>query len=77
MPRVSRRTFARALRLVDFGCGAGSLTCGFASLIGPGEALGLDLSEAAIGRARALAEQVGLVDARFAVANLHDVQLPP
>jgi precorrin-6B methylase 2 len=37
------------MRLVDFGCGAGSLTCGFARLIALSDVLGLDMPEAAIG----------------------------
>jgi SAM-dependent methyltransferase len=64
------------MRLVDFGCGAGSLTCGFASLIAPGEVLGVDISEEAIERARALAEQAGLTNIRFSVANVNELDLP-
>jgi SAM-dependent methyltransferase len=63
--------------VVDFGCGAGSLTCGFARLIAPGKVLGLDTSEDAIGRARALAEQAGLDNARFLVADINQIELPP
>jgi SAM-dependent methyltransferase len=57
----------KGMRLVDFGCGAGSLTCGFARLVAPD----------AIGRARDLAEQAGLSNARFAVANVNELELPP
>jgi SAM-dependent methyltransferase len=64
------------MRLVDFGCGAGSLICGFARLISPGDALGFDISEDAIGRARALAEQTGLTNVRFSVANIAELELP-
>jgi hypothetical protein len=49
------------MRLVDFGCGAGSLTCGFARLVAPGEVLGVDGSEDAISKARALADQSRLL----------------
>jgi SAM-dependent methyltransferase len=65
------------MRLVDFGCGAGSLTCGFASLLAPGDVLGIDSSEDAIVHARALAEQAGLANARFAVADINELNLPP
>ena len=65
------------MSLVDFGCGAGSLTCGFASLVAPGEVLGVDMSEDAIGRARALAEQAGLANVRFSVADISELDLPP
>jgi len=63
------------MRLVDFGCGAGSLTCGFARLIAPGEVLGFDMSEAAIARARGLAEQAGLTNVRFSVADVSQLDL--
>jgi SAM-dependent methyltransferase len=65
------------MSLVDFGCGAGSLTCSFASLVAPGDVLGVDISEDAIGRARALAEQAGLANVRFAAADISELDLPP
>ena len=65
------------MRLVDFGCGAGSLTCGFASLIAPGDVLGFDISEDAIGRARALAEGAGLANVRFSTADISKLNLAP
>jgi SAM-dependent methyltransferase len=65
------------MRLVDFGCGAGSLTCGFANLLAPGDVLGFDISDDAIGRARTLAEQAGLVNVRFSVADISELNLPP
>jgi ubiquinone/menaquinone biosynthesis C-methylase UbiE len=64
------------MRLVDLGCGAGSLTCGFAALVAPAEVVGFDASEEAIGRARALAEDAGLGNLQFAVANIYDLELP-
>jgi ubiquinone/menaquinone biosynthesis C-methylase UbiE len=64
------------MRLVDFGCGAGSLTCRFASVVAPGDVLGFDLSEDAIARARRLAEQSGVSNVRFSVANITEVELP-
>jgi ubiquinone/menaquinone biosynthesis C-methylase UbiE len=64
------------MRLVDFGCGAGSLTCGFAALVAPAEVVGFDTSEEAIGRARALAQDDGLSNVQFDVANIYDLELP-
>jgi SAM-dependent methyltransferase len=63
--------------MVDFGCGAGSLTCGFARLVAPGEVAGFDMSEDAIGGARAFAEQAGLANVRFSVADISELDLPP
>jgi ubiquinone/menaquinone biosynthesis C-methylase UbiE len=84
----SRRTITRdaglvvphlhpGTRLVDFGCGPGSLTCGFAELVAPADVLGFDASEDAIRRARALAEQSGLRNVQFSVANIYDLDLLP
>jgi 2-polyprenyl-3-methyl-5-hydroxy-6-metoxy-1,4-benzoquinol methylase len=64
------------MRVVDFGCGAGSLTCGFAELVAPGEVLGFDMSEDAIVRAKALAEQSALRNVQFSVGNVNDLDLP-
>jgi SAM-dependent methyltransferase len=66
----------RGMHLVDLGCGAGSLTCDFARLIAPGEVLGVDASRDAIDRARALAEQSGLSNVRFEVADINELKLP-
>jgi len=57
LPRLSPPHLRSGMRLVDFGCGAGSLSCGFARLIAPGGILGIDMSDDAIGRARALVDQ--------------------
>jgi SAM-dependent methyltransferase len=46
-------------------------------MIAPGEVLGFDISEDAIGRARTLAEQAGLANVRFSVANVNELELPP
>src|SRR5438132_6714544 len=48
------------MRVVDFGCGAGSLSLGFAAIVAPGQVVGFDISEAAIERARADADSLGL-----------------
>lgn len=52
------------MRLLDCGCGPGSITCGLAQAIAPGDAIGLDLSPSQVARARALAAALG-------VTNLH------
>src|SRR5215470_17647914 len=64
------------MRLIDFGCGAGSLTCGFARLVAPADVLGFDVSEEALDRARLLAEQSGLSNVRFSVSNINELDLP-
>jgi ubiquinone/menaquinone biosynthesis C-methylase UbiE len=64
------------MRLVDFGCGQGSLSLDFAHLIAPGEVVGLDLAEASIAQAQADAQRLGITNAVFRVADIHDVELP-
>ena len=58
------------MRLVDFGCGDGSLTNGFArrrTVLG--QVTGIDSLEDAIGRARELAQQAGLINVQFMSAT--------
>ena len=55
------------LRLLDVGCGPGSITAGLALAVAPGETVGVDVAPAVIEEARALhVEQPQL---RFAVAD--------
>ena len=63
------------LRVLDVGCGPGSITCDFADLVSPGEVLGLDRSEDIVAQARALAEERGVTNASFAVGNVYDLDL--
>lgn len=62
-PAMSRRTADRnarfllphlqpGMRLLDIGCGGGSITIGLAAAVAPGEVAGVDVSEPAIAAAR-------------------------
>src|SRR5438105_1376606 len=62
-------------RVLDVGCGPGSITCDFAVLAAPGEVLGLDRSEDVLAQARALAEDRGLDNVSFTVGNVYDLDL--
>ena len=64
------------MRVVDLGCGAGSLTLGIAAAVAPGEVLGYDLQKPIIDRARALAQQAGLDNAHFEVGDIDALELP-
>ncbi len=64
------------MRLVDFGCGVGSLSLGFAALLAPGPVVGFDMSEAAIEHARADADRLGLTNVDFQLADINSVDLP-
>jgi SAM-dependent methyltransferase len=58
-------------RVLDIGCGFGDTTQRIAELVGPeGEALGVDAAARFIETARAEAEEAGVANARFAVADV-------
>ena len=63
------------MRVLDVGCGFGDTTQQLAALVGAtGEAVGVDVAPKFIAAARAEAEQAGVTNARFQVA---DVQTTP
>ncbi|HET6448718.1 MAG TPA: class I SAM-dependent methyltransferase [Conexibacter sp.] len=58
-------------RVLDVGCGFGDTTQRIAGIVGPdGEAFGVDAAANFIERARQEAEQAGVANARFAVADV-------
>ena len=64
------------MRVLDLGCGAGSLSLGIAAAVSPGEVLGIDLQASVIERARAAAEEAGLRNVHFEVGNIDGLELP-
>jgi SAM-dependent methyltransferase len=80
-PAHSRRTAERnaafflphlepGMRLLDAGCGPGSITIGLARAVAPGEAVGIDASAQAIDAARERAAREGVANVRFDVADV-------
>jgi ubiquinone/menaquinone biosynthesis C-methylase UbiE len=59
------------MRLLDAGCGPGSITIGLAETIAPGEAVGIDASAESIEAAGALAAERGVTNVRFGVADVY------
>jgi len=59
------------MRLLDAGCGPGSITVGLAEAVAPGEVVGVDRSDAAVDAARALATQRGCANVRFEVGSVY------
>ena len=57
------------LRVLDFGCGPGTISVGLASAVSPGEFHGIDVEESQIGLARAAAEAGGHDNATFHVGD--------
>jgi len=59
------------MRLLDVGCGPGSITLGLARAIAPGEAVGLDVVPEVLELARGLARQQGVENVRFEEGSLY------
>ena len=58
------------LRVLDFGCGPGTITVGLARTVEPGEVHGIDMEESQIGMARSAAEAGGHSNANFHVGDI-------
>jgi SAM-dependent methyltransferase len=61
------------MRLLDCGCGPGSVTLGLAEAVAPGEVVGIDVERRQIEAARALAADRFVSNVRFQVANTYDL----
>ena len=64
------------MRLLDAGCGPGTITLGLAAAVAPGEVVGLELSPAMVERARVLASERGVPNVRFEVGDLLALPFP-
>jgi len=63
------------MRLLDVGCGPGTITIGLAAAVAPGEVLGIDLEPAVVEQARALAKDQGITNVRFEVWPAEELPL--
>lgn len=61
------------MRLLDCGCGVGSITLDLAELVTPGKTVGLDLDESQLALAREAAASRGLSNARFEVGSVYEL----
>lgn len=64
------------MRLLDFGCGPGSITVGLAPIVAPAEVVGVDIEPAQIETARAHAAAQGVHNVRFEVGSVYDLPFP-
>lgn len=64
------------MRLLDIGCGPGSITRGLAERLAPGEVVGLDLSSATLGEARRDAAARGLTNLRYEEGSVYELPFP-
>jgi SAM-dependent methyltransferase len=84
---LTRRTAARegafflphlrtGMRLLDCGCGPGSITLGLAAAVTPGHVVGVDPDARPIAAARALAAQQGVDNVAFEVGSVYALPFP-
>src|SRR5438128_6685366 len=64
------------MRLLDVGCGPGSITAGLAKRVAPGEAVGIDASSSVIETARSL-RGPSLERLTFEVGSIYQPQFAP
>jgi SAM-dependent methyltransferase len=64
------------MRLLDAGCGPGSITLGLAEVVAPGPAVGVDIQPAQVERARALAAARGIATVRFELSDVYGLPFP-
>jgi SAM-dependent methyltransferase len=64
------------MRLLDGGCGPGSITSDFAALVSPAEVVGIDVEPSQIELATKQAAERAVSNARFQVADLYELPLP-
>jgi SAM-dependent methyltransferase len=64
------------MRVLDVGCGAGSITLGLAEAVAPGEMVGVDLQPSQVEQARALGAVRGVRNVRFEVADVYRLPFP-
>ena len=64
----------QGMRLIDCGCGPGSITVDLARAVAPGEAIGIDLRDDALTQGRTLARERGITNLTFYAASVY--QLP-
>lgn len=61
------------IRVLDCGCGPGSITVGLARTVAPGEVVGLDIEARQLATARALADESGISNVRFEQGSVYEL----
>ncbi|MFE6160277.1 class I SAM-dependent methyltransferase [Streptomyces sp. NPDC056486] len=64
------------MRILDIGCGPGTITADLAELVPEGHVTGVDHAPGILDRARATAAERGLDNVEFAVADVHALDYP-
>jgi len=71
-----RPHFLSGMRLIDCGCGPGSITVDLAQMVHPGAAVGIDVREDALTYGRKLALERGVANVTFEPANVYRLPYP-
>jgi SAM-dependent methyltransferase len=64
------------MRVLDLGCGPGSITLGLAEAVAPGETVGVDVQPSQVAQAQALSASRGVMNVRFEVADVYRLPFP-
>jgi ubiquinone/menaquinone biosynthesis C-methylase UbiE len=64
------------MKILDIGCGPGTITADLAALVPDGHVTGVDHAPEILDRARATAAERGLTNVEFAVADVHALDYP-
>ncbi len=64
------------MRLLDVGCGPGSITRGLAEIVAPGQVIGLDMSSETLDAARRDAAARGLENLRYEIGSVYELPFP-
>ncbi|HEV7747417.1 MAG TPA: methyltransferase domain-containing protein [Pyrinomonadaceae bacterium] len=64
------------MKVLDCGCGPGSVTLGFAELVAPGEVVGTDIEASQTALATETAARRGIRNVRFEAANIYELPFP-
>ncbi|MHB9857968.1 class I SAM-dependent methyltransferase [Streptomyces sp. YIM S03343] len=64
------------MKILDIGCGPGTITADLAALVPDGHVTGVDREPGVLDRARTVAAERGLVNVDFAVADVHALDFP-
>ena len=64
------------MRVLDCGCGSGSITCDLAAFVPPGYIVGIDKQAEAIEAARALAVERGVANVNFQTGDAYELPFP-
>ena len=68
-----RECLRPGVRMLDCGCGPGTITVDLARLVAPGEVIGIDMADAQLNFARAVAVQQGVDNVRFEIADVGEL----